>query len=440
MIYLERKPTCLCVTNIKDPDRLTSAAVYLRERTIPRPAHYLMAHDLLVQYGLPNCTNHPMTSSLAHLLTSEHDAFRATARRFAQQEIAPLVDAAEANGRYPVEIVRRAGDLGFLAAGYPEDVGGSGAGVSFECVLIEECAAISAGITSGLMIQSGLATALIHEYGDELQRKNYLIPALRGERLGCFAMTEPNAGSDVLSMRGRAVPDGDGYRIQCNKVFITAAPYADYLIVVVYTAPEKRQKGLSIFVVERNLAGIEMRKLDKLGHHSMETAEIDIDCKVPASALLGDAGAGMTYLLKGLEKGRITHSARSLGVARAAKDMTRTYARDRIQFGQPISTFQAIQFELARMEIEVTSAALHVYSAALKLDSGERAMAEASMAKVVASETAEHVTSRAMHIHGGYGYMAEFPIERLFRDAKLYPVTEGTTEIQLRTLARELGI
>jgi len=156
--------------------------------------------------------------------------------------------------------------------------------------------------------------------------------------------------------------------------------------VVVYTDPDKRQRGLSVFIVDRNLPGIEIRTLEKLGHHSMETAEVTIDCKVPAAALLGEEGAGMTYLLKGLEKGRITHAARSLGVARAAKDMARTYAVEREQFGQSINTFQAIQFELARMEIGVASAALHVYSAALKLESGDRAMAEASMAKVVASE------------------------------------------------------
>lgn len=381
-----------------------------------------------------------MTQAVEHILDEEHRTFRETVHRFAEKEIAPLVDAAEAAGKYPVEIMRRAGELGFLGVGYPEDVGGGGAGLSFECLLIEECAAVSAGITSGMMLQGGLGTALIHQFGSPAQHQEYLVPALKGERLGCYAMSEPGAGSDVLGMSGRAVPEGDGYRVRANKVFITAAPYADFLVLVVYTEPEKRQEGLSVFIVERETPGIEIRTLKKLGHDSMETGEINIDCQIPASALLGDEGAGIKYVLSGLEKGRITHAARSLGVARAAKDLARSYAREREQFGKPISNFQSIQFDLARMEIDVASAALHVYGAALKHEQGERAMVEASMAKVVASEVAERVTSKAMHIYGGYGYMTEYPVERLFRDAKLYPVTEGTTEIQLRTLARELGI
>ncbi len=381
-----------------------------------------------------------MSQTVSHLLGEEHETFRQSVRRFAEREIAPLVDEAEASGRFPVQIMARAGELGFLAVGYPETLGGGGVGLSFECILVEECARVCAGITSGMMLQTGLGTSLIHQFGNPEQHAQYLIPALRGEKLGCYAMTEPDAGSDVLGMRGTATRTANGYRVRANKVFITCAPFADFIVLVVYTDPAARQKGLSVFIVDRHQPGIEVRTLRKLGHHSMETGQLTIECEVPATALLGEEGRGMAYLLQGLEKGRITHAARSLGVATAATELARSYTAERRQFGKALNEFQAVQFELARMEIDVTTAALHVYSAALKHEHGERSMVAASMAKVVASEVAERVTSRALHLHGGYGYMAEYPIERLFRDAKLYPITEGTTEIQLRTIARELRI
>lgn len=371
-------------------------------------------------------------------LSEDHAEFRNSCRSFAHREIAPLVDEAERSGVYPLELRRRAAEAGFTGLGTPSEHGGSGAGMTFQIIAIEEFARVCAGLATGLT--GGLGQGLLSRHGTDDQRRQYLQPVLAGEASAAFAMTEPDAGSDVLNMNGRARKTDGGWRITASKVYITGAPMSDYMFVVVYTEPEARARGLSVFLVDTKTPGIEIRHMDKLGHRSMETAEVFFDCEVGSDALLGDAGHGLTYIQEALESGRITHAARSVGVARAAYEDALEHARHRQTFGHPIADYQAIQFKLARMLMTVGTAQLHVARAAQQYDAHIPCMLEACMAKVAASEAAVSVAGDAMQIFGGLGYMSETPVQRYLRDAYLYPVSEGTTEIQLRTISRLAGI
>lgn len=369
--------------------------------------------------------------------TEEQQAFRDVCRRFAEKEIAPLVEEAERTGVYPRELRQAAASLGLLAISVPESMGGAGGSLWDRCIMIEECARICAGLATGLM---GLGGKLLPELCTPAQIEKYLTPTIRGEKASAFAMTEPNAGSDVLNMSGTATRTKGGWHITANKMYITGAPISDYMIVVVYTDRKARRNGVSLFLVDTNTPGIEIQSMDKLGHRSMETGIVFFDCTVPEDALLGEEGKGMSYVMSVLEEGRITHAARSLGVARAGYECAAEYAGTRKTFGKTINQYQAIQMKLAQMLIDLTSARLHVYSAAGKLDAGHSCHLEASMAKVVASEAAASITDQAMRIFAGVGYINESPVQRFFRDARLYPITEGTTEIQLRTIARTAGL
>ncbi len=367
----------------------------------------------------------------------EQQAFRDVCRRFAEQEIAPLVDAAEANGVFPRELYGKAAAAGLLGLTAPEIHGGAGAPLWYLCIAVEECARINAGLGTAIL---GLGQVLLPQLCTPSQIERYLIPTIQGEKISAFAMTEPDAGSDVLGMRGTAKREGNGWRIKADKLYITRGPISDYMIVVVYTDRDARRNGVSLFLVDSDTPGVDIQKIDKLGHHSMETGSAFLDCVVPADALLGELGQGMPYVVSFLEEGRITHAARSLGVARAGYEAAAEYSKLRQTFGKAINQYQAIQMKLAQMLIDVTSARRHVYSAAERYDSGQPAEVEASMAKVVASETAVSVTDQAMRIFAGVGYINDAPVQRYFRDARLYPITEGTNEIQLRTIARAAGL
>jgi len=371
------------------------------------------------------------------LLESEQEAsFRETCRRFAEREIRPLIDKAEQSGKYPKALLKKAAESGLLAVTAAEEHGGAGAGLIYQCILIEESTRVCAGLGTGFI---SLGNRLLPRVGTQMQIERYYLPLLRGEKSAAFAMTEPDAGSDVLAMRGTAEKTPAGWHIRASKMYITGAPFSDYMLVVVYTDRNARRGGLSLFVVDSTLPGIEIRKLDKLGHRSMETGAVFFDCEVPDDALIGEPGRGMDYVMSVLEDGRIMHAARSLGVARAALEDAENYARLRKAFGKSINQYQAIQHKLAQMLIEVSNAQLQVRQAALKFDAGLPCQLEASIAKVVASETAVSVTDQAMRVVAGAGYLNELPIQRYFRDARLYPITEGTTEIQLRTIARIAG-
>jgi alkylation response protein AidB-like acyl-CoA dehydrogenase len=379
---------------------------------------------------------------LGFTLNEEQDAFRLAVRDWADRALAPRVEELEATETFPVDLFRELGRLGYLGVGIPEAEGGSGGDMVMRCLLIEEIGRVNCGFAAALLGHVGLATIPLIKYGTAEQKTAYLRPALAGEKLGCFGLSEPNSGSDAASLRTTAVRDGDAYVINGSKIFITNGTIADYCMLAAYTDRSRRGSGISMFVVDTSTPGyVVSKKLKKLGHHTSETAVLAFEnMRVPASALLGGTEGGFAQVTATLEGGRITHAARSVGVSQAAFETALKYAGEREQFGQKIGKFQAIKFKLARMAMEVETARTMVWRAAWMFDQGVPCMKEAAMAKLFASEAAQHVSWEALQIHGGYGYITEFPVERYFRDARLMTITEGTSEIQLTLIARELGI
>jgi alkylation response protein AidB-like acyl-CoA dehydrogenase len=379
---------------------------------------------------------------LGFTLSEEQEAFQLAVRDWAARALAPRVEELEATETFPLDLFRDLGRLGYLGVGIPEDEGGSGGDMVMRCLLIEEIGRVNCGFAAALLGHVGLATIPLIKYGTGEQKARYLRPALAGEKLGCFGLSEPNAGSDAASLRTTAVRDGDAYVINGSKIFITNGTIADYCMLAAYTDRARRGAGISMFVVDTTTPGyVVSKKLRKLGHHTSETAVLAFEnMRVPASALLGGTEGGFAQVTGTLEGGRITHAARSVGVSQAALDVALRYAGEREQFGQRIGKFQAIKFKLARMAMEVETARTMVWRAAWLFDQGVPCMKEAAMAKLFASEAAQHVTWEALQIHGGYGYITEFPVERFFRDARLMTITEGTSEIQLTLIARELGV
>jgi alkylation response protein AidB-like acyl-CoA dehydrogenase len=378
---------------------------------------------------------------LGFTLNDEQEAFRGAVRGFAERSLAPRVEELERTETFPLDLFRELGRLGYLGVGYPEEYGGSGGDMVMRCLLIEEIARVNCGFAAALLAHVGLGCIPLLRFGTDAQKREYLVPALRGEKLGCWALSEPNAGSDAASIRTTAVKQGDDYVINGSKMFITNGNIADYCLIAAYTDRTRRGTGISTFVVDTKTPGFHVsRKLRKTGHHTSETAALTFEeLRVPASALLGGVEGGFKQVTGTLEGGRITHAARSVGVSQAALEAALGYAREREQFGQKISKFQAIKFKLARMAMEVETARTAMWRAAWLFDQGP-CMREAAMAKLFASEVAQRITWEAMQIHGGYGYITEFPVERFWRDARLMTITEGTTEIQLTIIARELGL
>ena len=379
---------------------------------------------------------------LGFSLNEEQEAFRLAVRDWAERALAPRVEELEATETFPMDLFRELGRLGYLGVGIPEAEGGSGGDMVMRCLLIEEIGRVNCGFAAALLGHVGLATIPLIKYGTAAQKAAYLRPALAGEKLGCFGLSEPNAGSDAASLRTTAVRDGDAYVIEGSKIFITNGTIADYCMLAAYTDRSRRGDGISMFVVDTKTPGfVVSKKLRKLGHHTSETAVLAFEnMRVPATALLGGSEGGFKQVTGTLEGGRITHAARSVGVSQAALDTALKYAGEREQFGQKIGRFQAIKFKLARMAMEVEAARTMVWRAAWLFDQDVPCMKEAAMAKLLASEAAQHVTWEALQIHGGYGDITEFPVERFFRDARLMTITEGTTEIQLTIIARELGV
>lgn len=374
--------------------------------------------------------------------SEEQKMFQQAVRAFCQKEVAPLVDYAEEHNKFPVQIFPKMGELGYLCVRYPAKYGAAELGKVSECILVEEMGRIAGGIASAIMIHSGLGTCLINDHGSEQLKQEYLIPAIKGQKISAFALTEPNAGSDAANMESRAVRDGNHYVLNGAKIFITNGPIADFAIVAAYT--DKSQgagKGVSVFVVEKGAPGFTVpRKMSKLGNRSMESGELVFDsCRIPASNLIGEEGKGFPYLMETLAAGRISHAARSLGVAEAAFGASLKYAGERVQFGQPIGKFQSISFKLSRMAMQLEAARWLVYYSAWLYDRDRRCLKEAAMAKLFASEVVLDITSEAMQVHGGYGYMMDSPVQRYYRDARLYTITEGTSEIQQIVIGREIG-
>ena len=363
-------------------------------------------------------------------------------REFVSKEIAPIAAKCDAEERYPVELFPTLGELGYLGLNFPEEAGGSGGSNLDYAILCEELAYGSAGIALGIYVHMALACAALEAFGSETLKKAWLPPALRGEKIGAWAFAEAGAGSDAGAVATRAVADGDGYVLDGSKLFITNGPIADFLVVVASTAPEQKLKGLSLFLVECDRPGFRVAgSLSKLGVRASEMAELVFeDCRVPRENLIGRENHGFLDAIRTLTIGRIASAAFATGVARAAFEATLTYAGERVQFGQPIGSFQAVRFGIADMAVQIEAARLLCHRAAVAADRGLPHGREANMAKLYATEACTRIVERALHYHGAAGFMSESPIQRFYRDCKVFELGEGSSELQREMIAREFGL
>jgi butyryl-CoA dehydrogenase len=374
------------------------------------------------------------------ILTEQQKEVREAAATYARRSIAPRTREFEAAGCIPVEILAEMGALGFLGMTVAAEHGGAGLDyVSYALALIE-IAAGDGGLSTLMSVNNAPVCAILESLGSPMQRERYLRPLATGSMIGAFALTEPQGGSDAAALRTTARRDGDGYVLNGTKQFITSARTAGVTIVFAMTDPAAGKRGISAFLVPRGTAGLTVSRLeDKLGQSSSDTGQLVLaDCRVPADHLLGSEGEGYRIALANLEGGRIGIAAQSIGMARAALDAAIDYARERQVFGKVLFEQQAVAFRLADLAARLEAATqLTLHAAALK-DAGQRCLKEASMAKLVASETAEAVCSGALQTFGGYGYVRDFIVEKLYRDVRVCQIYEGTSDVQRLVIAREL--
>ncbi len=373
-------------------------------------------------------------------LTDEQEMMRKMVRDFAQKEIAPFVPVMEETDQFPRHIIDKMGEMGLMGIPIPEEWGGAGADFLSYILTIHELSKVSGTVGVILSVHTSVCTNPILYFGNEEQKQKYVPKLAAGKYLGAFALTEPQAGSDAGSIRTTAVRQGDEYILNGNKVFITNSKEADVYIVFAVTDPAKGSKGISAFIVEKDTPGFLIGKKEKkMGLHGSNTCELIFDnARVPAENLLGNEGDGFKIAMANLDVGRIGIAAQALGIAEAAFEYATAYAKERKQFGAPIAQKQAIAFKLADMATMVEAARLLVYRAAFLRMQGLPCGKEASMAKTFASDTAMKVATEAIQVFGGYGYTREYPVERLFRDAKITQIYEGTNQIQRLVIAKHL--
>jgi len=376
-------------------------------------------------------------------LTEEQRAIQRAARDFARDELAPEVKERDRDARFDPTLIPRLAGLGFLGMLLPEEYEGLGLDTCTYLVALEEIAAVDASAAVLMSVHNSLPTQMILRYGSVEQRARFLPRLARGEILGAFALSEPEAGSDAAALTTRAVRDGNDWILTGTKAWVTNGGEAGAIITMARTDPPndyKGARGIGTFIITPDLPGFRVgRKEDKLGLRSSPTVQLHFDeMRVPGANLVGDASRGFIYSMQSLEHGRLGIAAQAIGIARAALEVATDYAAERRQFGKPIKEFQAIQFKLADMATRVTASRALLYAAAAAKDRGEPITQFASMAKLMASETAMFVTTEAIQILGGYGYVTDYPVERYFRDAKVTTIYEGTSEIQRIVIAREL--
>ena len=376
--------------------------------------------------------------------TDEHEMLRRTVRAFVEKEVAPQVDAWEAAGRIPREFWRRLGELGLLGLEFPAEYGGAGGDFLSSVVLGEEMARCrSGGVAFSVLVHTDMSSPWLTRYGTDAQKRRYLPGIVSGETVCALGITEPGTGSDMAGIATRAVRDGDHYRLTGGKIFITNGVYGDLYFVAARTGPgtaDRRHAGISMFLVERDTPGFTVsRKLDKMGMRASDTAELALqDCPVPARNLLGEEGRGFHQLAAGLQRERIMAAVLALSGAGQALEDTLTYVRERQAFGGPLAAKQALRHRVADMATEIEAARHLVYHAAARYTAGLDCITEDSMAKLFATEVANRVAYQAVQLHGGYGYMSEFPVERFFRDVRLWTIASGTSEIMREIVAKRL--
>ena len=388
-----------------------------------------------------------MTADGYLFLTDEHKMIRQAARDFAEKEIAPVAAEYDESGEFPVETIKKMGEMGFMGIEVPEEYGGAGMDTLAYVLALEEICKADAAHGTIMSVNNSLFCFGILKFGTEQQKQKYLRDVASGQAVGAYALTEPMSGSDAGTMRSRAVREGDHYVINGRKSWVTSAPVADYVLLFTMTAPEKQHRGITAFIIETDRAGfVRGKKEPKLGIRASATSEIVFeDYRVPVENRLGDEGEGFKIAMSVLDAGRIGISAQGLGIAEAAYEASLSYATEREAFGQKIGEFQGVSFKLADMKTRIEAARLLTYHAALlkqrARETGERYTLEASMAKLFTSETAMFCAHAAVQIHGGMGYSKELPVERYFRDAKITEIYEGTSEIQRVVIARlETGL
>jgi len=373
-------------------------------------------------------------------LSEEQQLIRDSIRDFVERHVAPDVKERDASKQFPHEIVEQLAEQGFMGMVHPEKFGGGGVGhVSF-CLAIEEIARWDASLALTVASHTSLGSGHIALAANESQKQKYLTPLAKGEKLGAWCLTEPGSGSDASGMKTTAVKKDNHWVLNGSKIFITQGSVGDIYVVLAKTDPNKGTKGISAFIVEREWDGVEPgKKMEKLGMNSSDTTEVHFeDVKVPEENLLGELGKGFVDTMKVLDGGRIGIGALSVGIARGALEESMKYAGERKQFGSPIGDFQAIETKLANMATELDAARMLVHRAAWLKDQGKPFTKEVSMAKLFSSELAVRASDEAVQIHGGYGYIKEYHVERFLRDAKLMTIGEGTSEVQRMIIGREL--
>jgi len=361
-------------------------------------------------------------------------------REFTLNEVAPIAHEIDEEEKFPYETVEKMAKCGFLGIPFPKEYGGEGGDYLGYAMAVEELS--KACGTTGVIVSAhtSLAGSPIYEFGSEEQKQNFLIPLAKGEKLGAFGLTEPNAGTDASGQQTTAVLDGDNYILNGTKIFITNAGPAEIYVVMAMTDKTRGTRGISAFIVEKDTEGFTIgKKEQKLGIRGSSTCELIFEnCKIPKENLLGKESQGFKIAMKTLDGGRIGIAAQALGIAQGALDTTVEYVKDRKQFGRSISAFQNTQFELADMKTKIEAARHLVYDAAKKKGEGKSYNVEASMAKLYAAQVAMEVTTKAIQLHGGYGYTREYDIERMFRDAKITEIYEGTSEVQKMVISADL--
>ncbi|MGF6540251.1 acyl-CoA dehydrogenase family protein [Paraburkholderia sp. BR13444] len=375
------------------------------------------------------------------VLDQDHLMVRDALRTFVREAITPYAAQWDRERTFPRDVHRQLAELGAYGVLVPDAYGGAGMDALALALILEEIAAGDGGTSTAISVNNCPVCSILLTYGNDAQKRDWLTPLARGEMLGAFCLTEPQAGSDASALRTTATRDGDAYVMNGVKQFITSGKNGDVAIVMAVTDRTAGKRGISAFIVPTSTPGYVVARVeDKLGQHSSDTAQIVFeDCRVPAANRIGAEGEGYRIALSGLEGGRIGIAAQSVGMARAAFEAALTYAKERESFGAPLFSHQAVQFRLADMATQLEAARQLIWHAASLKDAGRPCLTEAAMAKLFASEAAERICSAALQIHGGYGYLSDFPVERIYRDVRVCQIYEGTSDIQKILIARALN-
>ena len=377
---------------------------------------------------------------MAYQLNEEQMMIRAMVRDFAREELMPSAAERDLTGEFPAKNVKKMGELGLMGMNVPTEYNGAGVDTVSYSVALQEIAYACASTAVIMSVHNSVACGPIYLFGSDYLKETYLKPLATGSKIGSFALTESGAGSDPASQESKARREGDTYIINGTKMFITSGKNSDITVVTAYTDKDQRHRGISAFVVEKGTPGFYVGKEEeKMGLRASDTVELVFeDCRVPVENLLGSEGDGFIIAMSSLDGGRIGIASQSVGLAQACLDAAISYAKQRIQFGRPISQFQGLRWMIADMATQIEAARLLTFNAAAMRDRGENFSAAASMAKLHASEMANKIAYQALQIHGGYGYIKDYPVERYYRDARVFTIYEGTSEIQRRVIANKV--